>query len=245
MIDINLFSGAGGLALGLKEAGFSPVHLYELDEHACTTLRHNTRGDGKTLSGRVHEGDVRQVDWESIGSPVRLLAAAVPCQPFSLAGKHLAQGDDRNLFPEVVSLVHLLQPRAVLIENVRGLLRCSFRPYFEYILRQLECPSFRPRPRELWQTHDERLRRWQCSIGYEPEYSISWRLLDAADFGVPQNRFRVFIVASRVELPLYVFPAPTHGKDALVRAQISGEYWARHGIRRASDDFQKRPYGSS
>ena len=163
---------------------------------------------------------------------MRLLAAGAPCQPFSLAGKHRASEDGRNLFPEVVRAVRELKPAAILIENVRGLLRDDFRDYFEYILRQLECPSIKPMPDELWRDHDQRIRRHQCSIGYIPEYNIAWRLLNAADYGVPQNRFRVFIVGTKRGLPPYAFAEPTHSRMALVHSQSTGEYWKKHGIRR-------------
>ena len=125
-----------------------------------------------------------------------------------------------------------LRPQAVLLENVRGLLRNAFRPYFEYILRQLECPSVRPRTQEIWQQHDKRIRDLQCSPSYQPEYQVSWRLRDAADYGVPQNRLRVFIVAVRAGLPAYHFPKPTHSRSALLRSLASGEYHERHGIAR-------------
>src|SRR5947208_10781332 len=144
MLDIDLFAGAGGLAIGLKLAGFAPVDLYELDGAACETLRHNSTATEPTLDGRVYEKDVTAIDWKSVKDPVRLLAAGAPCQPFSLGGKHLADRDGRNLFPEVLRAVRALRPQAVLLENVRGLLRHAFRPYFEYVLRRLARPSIPP-----------------------------------------------------------------------------------------------------
>jgi DNA (cytosine-5)-methyltransferase 1 len=211
-------------------AGFAPMHFYELETHSCRTLRYNTESSGPTLEGPVYQADVREMDWLSIKRPVRLVAAAAPCQPFSLAGKHLAERDGRNLFPEVLRAIRELRPVVVLLENVRGLLRNAFQPYFEYVLRQLECPSIKPKPHELWHKHNERIRRHQCSVAYEPEYHVMWRLLDAADFGVPQIRQRVFIIATRKHMPLYRFPAPSHSQSALLRIQTSGEYWDRHGI---------------
>jgi DNA (cytosine-5)-methyltransferase 1 len=176
--------------------------------------------------------DVRDIDWSRAKGPVRLIAGAAPCQPFSLGGAHLAEQDERNLFPEVLRAVRELRPAVVLLENVRGLLRAAFQPYFEYLLRQLECPSFAPRPGEPWQGHNDRLRRRQCSLGYAPEYHVSWRLFEAADFGVPQTRQRVFIVAIRDNLPPYRFPSPTHSRTALLCAQRSPEYWDRLGVRK-------------
>src|SRR5215831_9914895 len=233
MIDVNLCSGGGGLAVGLQLAGFGSLHLYEKDARACETLRHNFESEGSSFRGVVVEKDVKTVEWTSLGEEVRLLAAGAPCQPFSLGGKHRASEDGRNLFPEVFRAVRELSPVAVLIENVRGLLRDGFQNYFEYILRQLECPSIGPAAAELWQTHNRRIRRKQCSVGYTPEYNVTWRLMNAADYGVPQNRFRVFIVATRRGLPPYTFIPPSHGQIHLRSAQEGGEYWRKHGLRRS------------
>ena len=229
-LDINLFAGAGGLALGLTAAGFSVSRVYEIDPVSCKTLRRNAAST--LLNVAVEEGDVAKIDWGTIARPVRLLAGGVPCQPFSLGGKHRADRDERNLFPEVFRAVRKLRPEVLVVENVRGLLREGFRPYFEYILRQLEFPFLVRRAEEPWQEHDKRIRRHQCSAGYEPAYRVSWRLLDAADFGVPQIRHRVFIVAARPHLPPFSFPAPTHSREALLRSLASKGYWERHGIKK-------------
>jgi DNA (cytosine-5)-methyltransferase 1 len=231
MIDVNLFAGAGGLAIGLQSAGFAPIHLFEKDPNACATLRHNSGPRSPTLCGFVFEQDVKEVDWRQFRRKVRLIAAAAPCQPFSLAGKHLASEDGRNLFPEVLRAIRYLRPDGIVIENVRGLLRDDFGDYFDYILRQLECPLIKPRQDEIWRNHDARIRRHQRTVGYIPEYHVSWRLLNAADYGVPQNRLRVFIVATRYDLPPYRFPQPTHSRSALIHGQKTGEYWRRHRIR--------------
>jgi DNA (cytosine-5)-methyltransferase 1 len=233
MVDINLFAGTGGLAIGLRTAGFSPVDLYEVDGLCCRTLQHNTQSGTATIVGSVHQDRVQSIDWKPFRSPVRLLAGGVPCQPFSLAGKHLAQADSRNLFPEALRAIRELRPAVVLLENVRGLLRKNFQPYFEYILRQIECPSIKPRPDEDWANHNERISHHQCSTGYRPEYQVSWRLMDAADYGVPQNRLRVFIVGTREELPRFRFPSPTHSARKLTHALNSGEYCDRHRIGRS------------
>lgn len=243
--DLELFSGGGGLAVGLNTAGFSPISHYEYDAHACKTLRLNTASATPTVSGPVYDSDALKIEWQQIldwghiKPPVRLLAGGAPCQPFSLGGKHKAHHDGRNLFPEVVRAIRSLKPRAVLLENVRGLLRKGFRPYFDYILKQLECPSIAPQPNELWQNHYDRIRKHQCSVGYLPEYHVQWRLFDSADFGVPQNRFRVFIVAVAEGLPLYRFPQTTHSREALLWEQESGAYWKRHGIRKPKSLFGK------
>lgn len=229
-LDINLFAGAGGLSLGLTAAGFSVGRVYEIDPVSCQTLRHNAASTLPKVA--VEEGDVAEVDWSTTTSPVRLLAGGVPCQPFSLGGKHRADRDERNLFPEVFRAVRKLRPEVLVVENVRGLLREGFRPYFEYILRQLEFPFLVRRTEESWQEHDKRIRRHQCSTAYEPAYRVSCRLLEAADFGVPQNRQRVFIIAARPHLPPYSFPARTHSREALLRSLASKGYWESHGIKK-------------
>src|SRR5438105_2010442 len=119
MTDLNVFAGAGGLALGLREAGFSALDLYEKDGKACDTLRYNLRSPDPTLAGAVVEGDVREVRWPYGRNSVRLLAAGAPCQPFSLGGKHKAAEDGRNLFPEIMRAMRELHPAAVVVENVR------------------------------------------------------------------------------------------------------------------------------
>jgi DNA (cytosine-5)-methyltransferase 1 len=230
-LDIDLFAGAGGLALGLRRAGFSPLSVYEKDRQACETLRYNATTDG-TLAAAVFERDVKEITWSALRENVRLLAAGAPCQPFSLAGRHRAQEDERNLFPELLRAVRALKPMIVLVENVRGILRDDFQPFFEYVLRQLEFPSLTARKGEKWRDHDRRVRQHQCSTSYLPEYQVCWRLLEAADYGVPQLRKRVFVIATRVDLPVYRFPIPTHSKSALEHSQRAGTYWERHRIKR-------------
>ena len=87
-VHIDLFAGAGGLAIGLERAGFSPTAMYEKDKYACKTLRRNITSDAPTLQGTVEETDVADVEWQPGRQPVRLLAAGAPCQPFSL-GFHI------------------------------------------------------------------------------------------------------------------------------------------------------------
>jgi DNA (cytosine-5)-methyltransferase 1 len=229
-LDIDLFAGAGGLAVGLERAGFCPATLYERDPHACRTLRRNIASARPTLHGTVEEVNIYDVTWNSVTIPVRLLAAGAPCQPFSLGGKHLAEQDGRNLFPEVFRAIRALSPRAVLLENVRGLARPSFRPYFEYILRQLRFPSVKPRHDELWQDHNKRLTAYEHAHQDDPEYHVTWAAVDAADYGVPQNRVRVFIIGTRPDVGVYEFPRGTHSKAALIRDQWEGTYWDRHQL---------------
>lgn len=130
MRSLELYSGAGGLALGLEAAGFEPVALVERNPSACETLRHN-RPNWNVLSE-----DVRNLRFDSFG-PVELVAGGPPCQPFSMGGKANGHADLRDMFPQAVRAVRELQPLAFVFENVRGLLRPAFRNYVEFIRLQL------------------------------------------------------------------------------------------------------------
>jgi DNA (cytosine-5)-methyltransferase 1 len=235
--SIELFTGAGGLALGVQAAGFQHRLLLEYNRDACATLRlnHATFGTGNCA---FHEGDVHDYEFASLGD-VDLLAAGAPCQPFSIGGKHRADNDERNLFPEVFRAVRELRPRAVLIENVKGLLRASLREFVEYVELQLAYPDVLPRGRHRaddWISQLPRLRAFdrEKRAGSELVYRVHKILLNAADFGVPQRRERVFFVALRSDVnALWVGPDRTHSAQALrVAQQITGEYWKRHGIAR-------------
>lgn len=232
--DVNLFAGAGGLAVGARRAGLLPTLLYENNVDAWQTLLHNRVVTSTPPEWSSHKGDVTQVDWSSIESPTRLLLAGVPCQPFSLGGKHKADTDGRNLFPELARAVRTLRPAAVLAENVHGLLRDGFRPYFDYIVRTLTSPSVGPKSSESWRDHDRRLLRHQRKEA-ATEYLVSWAVLNAADYGVPQVRRRVFIVATRSDVGAFKFPEPTHSRQALVRAQLDGSYWKRRDLCKPRD----------
>ena len=224
--DIEIFAGAGGMTLGLQKAGFQFSHVFEIDPHTCETLEKNHSSKGGLLHGEVREEDVSKLNWDEFEGPIRLLAGGAPCQPFSLAGRHLADKDDRNMFPEVLRAVRSLWPQAVMLENVQGLARLSFRPYLEYILRQLEWPSVAPKKEEEWQKHDERISQHEEATTDECEYHVNWALLEAADYGIAQNRRRIFIIATRADITgKFDFPLASHKKEALIRTQTNGEYW--------------------
>lgn len=246
-IDIELFAGSGGMTLGLAEAGLSPDHLFELDPHCCATLRHNAEGSRPSVTGAVHQEDVSLVDWSTVQEPVRLLSGGPPCQPFSMGGKHLAERDDRNQFPATLRAIRKLMPAMVLLENVPGLARESFRPYLDYILRQLEYPSISPLPGELWEDHDARIRQHQDADGIKPEYDVQRWILNAADYGVAQARVRLFLMATRADLPaIDLPPRPTHSRKALILAQESGRYWTERALpHKERGEWPRRVHGES
>ena len=199
--------------------------------HACATLEKNHVSNGGLLDGEICQKDITKTDWSNFTSPVRLFAAGAPCQPFSLAGRHLSDRDDRNLFPQVLRAIRILQPQAVVLENVSGLARPSFRPYFEYILRQLEWPSISLRKDEGWRDHDRRISQHQKNTNETPEYLVTDKLLEAADYGVPQIRRRVMIVTTRTDAhDRFEFPKKTHDKESLIQLQHGGNYWKKHNI---------------
>ncbi len=241
MTSVELFAGIGGLALGVSKAGFQHKAVVELDNDACKTIRENQRRElDPVASWPLHEGDVRSFDFSAIGSDIDLLAAGVPCQPWSLGGKHRGYEDERNLFPDPVAAIRALRPKAILIENVKGLLRGSFANYFEYITMMISHPGLLGRSNEPWIEPINRLKRHSTS-GPERdlEYHVVPRLLNAADYGVPQRRERVFIVGFRADLGInWSQPRPTHSQDALLVDQwVTADYWERHGISKA-----KRPH---
>lgn len=237
MQSIELFTGAGGLALGVHQAGFHHAAVVEYNRNACDTLRLNSQRAPVTgVAWPVTEADVRAVSYTPYAPlPLDLLAGGAPCQPFSLGGKHRGSADTRNMFPEVFRAVRALWPRAILLENVRGLTRTSFRAYFDYLIAQLTLPLLAPRPEEPWEDHAARLRAALASgaaADARHRYDVAWRVFNTADFGVPQERHRVFIVAFRHDLgAAWSFPTPTHSADALLYAQyVSGSYWQEHGL---------------
>lgn len=157
---LELCAGAGGQALGYEQAGIEHAGLVELDKHACATLRWN-RPDWNVI-----EQDLNNFD----GTPFRgvdILSGGLPCPPFSVAGKQLGSNDERNLFPRLIDLVDQIAPRAVMIENVRGLLDPVFLDYRMYVAGELK------------------------KLGFV----TGWKLMNASDFGVPQLRPRVVFIA--------------------------------------------------
>lgn len=238
---VELYAGAGGLAMGVHLAGFEPQAVVEWDKWACDTIRENGACGYPLVAGwNVHEGDVRAFDWESVGEGIDLLAGGPPCQPFSMGGKHKAHDDSRDMFPATVDIVRRLRPRAFIVENVKGLTRSSFANYYQYILLQLTFPEVGKRKNEDWLSHFRRLQKEKASgkaIGKGLTYNVVPTLVNAADYGIPQKRERVFIVGFRSDLGVeWSFPKATHSFDALLYDQfVSGEYWKRHGIKKPAN----------
>lgn len=230
--DVELFAGCGGMSLGLSQAGFVPSVQLEIDSDCVACLRQNSALFQRQRSTvpKVVAGDVRQFDWKSFDGKIRVLSAGVPCQPFSIGGLHNAQRDDRNLFPALLDVVRKTKPRIVFIENVKGLARQSFSQYLSYVVRQLKYPSIKKKNGERWLEHEKRLSVHELGSRTGPEYNVEYRVINAADFGVPQIRMRLFIVATRSDLGTYLFPRATHSRRALECLLRSQDYWDKYGL---------------
>lgn len=248
--SIELFTGGGGLALGLHDAGFQHLAVNERDERSLDTLRANFGSPSRPRRDRwpLLPGDARSQPWDEYAGRATLIAGGAPCQPFSIGGVHRGDEDERNLWPTFIDVVDRVKPLAALGENVRGLAREAFRPYLDYICDRLSAPGLVPEGDESWQEHDARLRAALLNedVPASERYLVDRRVIVAADYGVPQLRYRLFIVAFRADLEVawdpeapygerWDWPTPTHSQDALIAALEDGSYWSAHGLKR-------RPY---
>lgn len=244
---VELFAGAGGLAMAVHRAGFRPLLFNEFAKRACETLEANgaqrlpdgekpTRAPGPGEKVPLVAGDVQDLDMDYLAGQVDVLAGGPPCQPFSLGGVAKGDEDKRNMFPQMFKAVRQIQPKAVICENVRGLLRPSFSRYFDYIQRELELPFEERAEGTDWEQHYEYLleRREKEPDDPKKRYDLVMMPVNAADYGVPQIRNRVIIVAFRRDLNVdrELFKSlvrPTHSLTALIRSMDEGgKYWERH-----------------
>jgi DNA (cytosine-5)-methyltransferase 1 len=193
MKSLELFSGCGGLAKGLANAGFEHLAFIEFNHWACESLRRNFSKD------IVYEKDVRNVDFSSFQG-VDLIAGGPPCQPFSLGGLAKAYDDHRDMFPQAIRAIQELKPKGFIFENVKGLTRKSFSEYFDYIILRLTFPDYLAAGNVSWRKHLAELRSLEYQNIQSLKYRVQFRLLNAVDFGVPQNRERVFIVGIRSDI---------------------------------------------
>lgn len=189
---VSLFSGAGGMDIGVREAGFNILVEVEFDQHCCATLLANSRIQG--YDTKVIHTDIRTLcpkkllsDLSTNRGELDLLFGGPPCQSFSLAGKQKGLEDDRGLLLfEIIRFAKELQPKVIFLEQVKGLLSSKGKnnrrgEVFEKFLEELE------------------------AINYTPK----WRVVMAADYGVPQLRERLFVIATRGRNG-FSFPERTH-----------------------------------
>lgn len=209
--SVEICAGAGGQAVGLHYAGFKHVALIEIDKDACQTLEDNIRPEGSADAVQSPEpgadaGESEESEWgdckvlnrdlldfkhTELGlepGELDLLAGGVPCPPFSAAGKQLGRDDERDLFPVMLGLVEGLRPKAVMIENVRGLLDPKFATYRDEIISELK------------------------KLGYEKCY---WEALEAKAYGVPQLRPRAILVAMKPEYAAWFEQTKPESRDVV------------------------------
>jgi DNA (cytosine-5)-methyltransferase 1 len=235
MQAIELFAGAGGLAMGVSQAGFETQQVIEWDRYCCDTIRENKlRRLSPAQDWPLFEGDVRDFDFRPFEGKLDLVSGGPPCQPFSVGGKHGAYNDARDMFPQAVRAVRQCRPHAFIFENVKGLTRATFANYYEYIYLQLSYPELERNAGEDWSVHLSRLERHHTGTREDRglEYRVVRRVLNAANYGVAQKRERVFFVGFRSDSSLeWNFPDETHSSDSLIWDQCtSGAYWDRHRI---------------
>jgi DNA (cytosine-5)-methyltransferase 1 len=231
--SIEICAGAGGQAIGLHQAGFGHLALVEIDSHAVETLKLNIE-DHEVWAWEREHCDVLSADVKEF-EPFRdldkgaellkqkeldLLAGGVPCPPFSHAGKQLGKDDERDLFPRMLKLVEILRPRAVMIENVRGIMDPKFSDYRDSIKARLQGGTYRGDDGQL--VTDSGMEYTVCR----------WGILEASDFGVPQLRPRAILVAFRndvIEDLKYEWPTATHEDPLSVADALEPSMRERYG----------------
>ncbi len=238
--------------MAVHNAGFRPLLVNEFHKRACETLRANLAEerdkDDTTVSTSkkwpLVEGDVRKIrSFGFLKGKVDVLAGGPPCQPFSLGGVAKGTEDERNMFPEMFRAIREMKPKAVICENVRGLLRPSFRSYFQYILNEMMLP-FELRGKKSWEEHNRDLegKLQKGSADPSQRYDVHWIEVNAANYGVPQIRNRVIIVAFRSDLNVKwenFKPEEEFSEEALFHSmQEGGDYWKRHDY--VDDEVKKR-----
>ncbi len=203
---VELCAGGGGQALGLEAAGFEHAAVVEYEPGYCATLRAN-RPHWNTLQMDIRH--VRAQDFRGVD----LIAAGVPCPPFSIAGRQLGGDDERDMFPHALSIIEVAKPTAILIENVAGLASAKFSEYRDRVLVRLQ------------------------QAGYETD----WRVIQSSDYGAPQLRPRFALLGwrrrngARIEWPKPGMGAPTVGealRDLMgVNGWLGAEAWCAHANR--------------
>ncbi|WP_433221951.1 DNA cytosine methyltransferase [Microtetraspora malaysiensis] len=244
--SVELFAGGGGLVMAVERAGFRPLLFNEFAKRACETLVKNKADAYEVDGGRppipepgerppLIVGDVGKVDFDYLKGRVDVLAGGPPCQPFSLGGVAKGDEDDRNGFPHMFRAIREMEPKAVICENVRGLLRPSFKPYFDYIKRELALPFEKRKDGSTWQDHNEVLRDLLETDAVDPHerYDVMHFPVNAADYGVPQIRNRVILIAFRRDLGVdrerfKELVRPRFCEASLYEDMADGSYWERH-----------------
>jgi DNA (cytosine-5)-methyltransferase 1 len=208
----DLFAGAGGLSLGFAQEGFQIMMAVERDPDSAASYRyaHEHLARHTPPPVKVHEGDICAVGFRHYAGQLDVIVGGPPCQPWSLGGLRRGHSDPRDGIPQFARALYEASPRAFVLENVAGLAQGGARRAFDLVLQVLtgEKPL-------VVLVGDE------APGGARLEYEVSWQILQAADFGVPQNRRRLFIVGARPGAK-FVWPAPTHGAGRPLPYAVAG-----------------------
>lgn len=194
LTSVEICAGAGGQALGLESAGFEHQAVVEIDADAVATLRINRP------EWNVIHGDVLEFDIDPYSAGLDLLAGGVPCPPFSIAGKQLGRDDERDLFPRALELTGAARPKAVMLENVRGLSQPRFSEYRSELIVAFE----------------------------ELGYTVFWETVISADFGLPQLRPR-FVLVALLEPYAQYFSWPEPNEAAVTVGEVLHPLMAEGG----------------
>jgi len=210
---IDLFAGIGGLRIPFQDIGGECIFTSEMDKYSQLTYQENF--------GEVPSGDITTID-EKVIPPHDLLLAGFPCQAFSLAGKREGFDDTRGtLFFDVARILDFHQPKAFLLENVKGLKNHDQGKTLQTIIRVLN----------------------------KMDYNLHIEVLNAKNFGLPQNRERIFIVGFK-EMVNFEFPRKCNIKTKLgdiLEKEVDGKYtisnkiWKNHKVRK--EKAQSKGYG--
>lgn len=205
--SLDLFAGGGGLSLASQNAGFRSKAIFEVDKHACEVMRNNFTSQDNDLE--IFSGDIRshnlKKDLRHLEG-VELIVGGPPCQPFSIGGKKNGFEDPRDMFPSAIKFVNYFSPKAFVFENVPGLVSPKFSDYLNKLQKKLK----------------------SAGDGYD----IHLKVLNAADYGVPQYRKRLFIVGLKRSLNAqWRWPIVTHSLESLFWDKyVSKEYFRRYDL---------------
>lgn len=235
MKSIEIFAGAGGMAIGASSAGFTSSLLLDFAKEACLTLKtHTDRKIIKLHDEKIVQSTIEEFDFSDFSDGIDVVIGGPPCQPFSQAGKRENLADKRNMFPQAIRTLSEVKPKAFLFENVKGLATGKNSGFAEFIRLQLRHPEI-----ALNNLHKEFEEQLVTLEDYETsgagdglKYNVVMQILNAADFGVPQKRERIFFAGFRSDLGIeWHFPTSTHSKKALFFDQSKlGGYWDRHKV---------------
>jgi DNA (cytosine-5)-methyltransferase 1 len=211
---VSLFSGAGGLDLGLEAGGWQVIAQVEMDETCGETLR--LQAEGKEAPPEVVPDCIENIRPQKLLSSLGLargelglLAGGPPCQPFTTSGLRQGIKDARasSLFPAYFEFAKTFEPRTLLIENVDGMLSAAIR-HRRLIARGKDSPPLEPEEQK------GSFLKWFLEQLVLLGYSVTWGVVEAADYGVPQMRQRAILIGIHGNEPCYL-PAPVFGRDGL------------------------------